>query len=228
MKTISLAILDKTPLFAKMLRKYLSEQPGMSVEIISSGFDDLTDRLHIRPVDVLIMDISFPDYLEQIKTLRVNFPQVNILILSMCTDLQVVSELQDLGIYGYISKADDGEELVYAIRMIAGNDIFRNKLFTEALYLNRRRNMTRENNESMLGLNEREKMVVQLMWEEKTNKEIADELFLSTRSIEKIRQDIRDRLGLKSTVGLLKYALYNRIIHLNTNVIISSTSYTGN
>ncbi|MFB6456949.1 response regulator [Chitinophaga sp. Hz27] len=227
MKTISVAILDKIPLFAKMLKKYLSEQRDLVVNILVSSFDELTDRLSRQQVDVLIMDISMQDYYEQLKQLRKEFPQLKVLILSMCTDLQIVSDLQDLGIYGYISKTEDGDELIHAIKMTADNDIFRNKLFTEALYLNRHKNMKKADSEALQDLNDREKMIVQLLWEEKTNKEIADELFLSIRSIEKIRQDIRDRLGLKSTVGLLKYALYKRIIHLN-NAIYPVDLYTGN
>ncbi|WP_235021490.1 response regulator transcription factor [Chitinophaga eiseniae] len=219
MKTISVAIFDKIPLFAKMLKKYLAEQRNMMVDVMVSDFDDLAERLRCHHVDVLIMDISQEDYFEQLKMLRTGFPQLKVLILSMCTDLQVVSELQDLGIYGYLSKSEDGDELIHAIKMTADNDIYRNKLFTEALYLNRRKSMKKERDEAYLELNERERMIVQMLWEEKTNKEIADELFLSIRSVEKIRQDVRDRLGLKSTVGLLKYALDKRIIHLNNTIV---------
>jgi DNA-binding NarL/FixJ family response regulator len=61
----------------------------------------------------------------------------------------------------------------------------------------------------------REKKVLQLLWEEKNNKEIADEIFLSVRSIEKIRQDMKEKLGIKSTVGLFKYAIERKIIQIN-------------
>jgi DNA-binding NarL/FixJ family response regulator len=68
---------------------------------------------------------------------------------------------------------------------------------------------------------EREKRILQLMWEEKSNKEIADELFLGIRSIEKIRQVMKEKTGVKSTIGLMKYALRNRLLdihHLITDI----------
>jgi DNA-binding CsgD family transcriptional regulator len=61
-------------------------------------------------------------------------------------------------------------------------------------------------------LNDRERRLIQLIWEEKSNKQIADELFLGVRSVEKIRQDIKGKVGVKSTVGLLKYAINQRIV----------------
>jgi len=67
-----------------------------------------------------------------------------------------------------------------------------------------------------VSLNEREKKMLQLIWEEKSNKEIADELFLGVRSVEKIRQDMKEKMGVKSTVGLLKYAINQRIIGVNS------------
>jgi DNA-binding CsgD family transcriptional regulator len=65
---------------------------------------------------------------------------------------------------------------------------------------------------SQVNINEREKKILQLLWEEKSNKEIADELFLGIRTVERIRQDLKEKVGAKSTVGLLKYAINQKII----------------
>jgi DNA-binding NarL/FixJ family response regulator len=62
---------------------------------------------------------------------------------------------------------------------------------------------------------DREIEILKLLWEEKSNKEIADHLFLSVRSVEKIRQDMKEKTGVKSTIGLLKYAIKKRIIGVN-------------
>ena len=64
----------------------------------------------------------------------------------------------------------------------------------------------------MISLNDREKRLLQLLWEEKSNKEIAQSLYISVRTVEKAKQTIKDKLGIKSTVGILKYAIRNKII----------------
>ncbi|MET0394827.1 MAG: LuxR C-terminal-related transcriptional regulator, partial [Chitinophagaceae bacterium] len=88
--------------------------------------------------------------------------------------------------------------------------IFRNHLFTEALYWNTEQN--RVDPAAKIELDEREKQIIRLLWQEKTNKEIAEEIFLSIRSIEKIRQNLKARLSVRSTVGIFKYAIRTGII----------------
>lgn len=130
----------------------------------------------------------------------------------MCTDSDLISDLLDMGIHGYISKSDEPEELLQAIRAAAENRIYRNRLFTEALYRHKQNTFRAYSDGNTVLLNDREKKILQLLWEEKSNKEIADALYLGVRSVEKIRQDMKEKVGAKSTVGLLKYAIAKRII----------------
>jgi len=123
--------------------------------------------------------------------------------------------LLDSGIHGYISKSEEPEELLQAIHAVADNRIYQNRIFTEALYRSKQNNISTFTDASSGHLNEREKKILELIWEEKSNKEIADELFLGIRSVEKIRQDMKEKIGVKSTVGLLKYAIRKRIIAVN-------------
>jgi DNA-binding NarL/FixJ family response regulator len=64
--------------------------------------------------------------------------------------------------------------------------------------------------------------ILQMIWEEKSNKEIADELLLGVRSVEKIRQDIKEKVGVRSTVGLLKYAIHKKIVRFTDHIKSSS------
>ena len=61
-------------------------------------------------------------------------------------------------------------------------------------------------------LNDREKKIIRLLWEEKSNKEIADELFIGIRTVERTRQEMKEKVGVKSTVGLIKFAIQKKII----------------
>jgi DNA-binding NarL/FixJ family response regulator len=149
---------------------------------------------------------------EAVPIIKEAFPDIKILVLSMCHDMEMLSDLLDAGVYAIISKADEPEELLRAIVSLSEHRIYRSKLFTEVMYWNKQNTITGHHQFNGGFLDQREKEILQLLWEEKGNKEIADHLYLSIRSIEKIRQNMKEKLGVKSTVGLLKYAIKNRII----------------
>jgi len=209
-----LAIVDDHVLFRKTLKNYLSEQRNLQVVNQTSTILDLLHKLKGVSVDILLMDIFIPGLSgsDAVKEIRNLYPAIKILIVSMSTDMDLISDLLDSGIHGYVSKKDEPEELLQAIQCVADNQIYRNLLFTEALYWNKQNNIKAYSQEHAIELNEREKKVLQLIWEEKSSKEIADNLFLGVRSVEKIRQDLKEKIGAKSTVGLLKYGINKKII----------------
>ncbi|MGN7824293.1 response regulator transcription factor [Chitinophaga varians] len=218
LKPIHLAIVDESSLFIKMMKNYLLGQRNMEVVFHTSELSSLFKKLRDVDVNVLLIDVFVhqQNVLDALEIIRSEYPEIKILILSKSTDVSLISSLLDLGIHGYISKMDEPEELVRAIVSVAEGEIHRNKLLTEALYLHRHNN---NNSNSRIYtvldlavLDDREKRILQLLWEEKSNKEIADEVFLSVRSIEKIRQNMKEKLGVKSTVGLLKYAINKKIV----------------
>jgi DNA-binding NarL/FixJ family response regulator len=213
-KPLHVAIVDDHSLFRKILKNYLSEQKDIQVVLQAGDVDDLLGKFKNVSVDVLVMDLFMPGLNgnDAIRLICSEYPDVKILILSMSNDMDLISDLLDSGIYGYISKADDPEDLIRAIRTVSANEIYKNRIFTEALYWNSQNNMRARTVGILEPLAEREKRILQLIWEEKSNKEIADELFLGVRSVEKIRQDIKEKIGAKSTVGLLKYAIQKKII----------------
>jgi len=221
-RPIRLAIVDDHVLLRKTLRNYLSDQKNVVVVIQTSGISELLDRLGSSAVDIVIMDSMLPEMngTDAVTLIRNKYPSIRILILSMSTDMDLVSDLLEAGIHGYISNSEEPEELLKAIQAAAENRIYRNRLFTEALYWNKQNsiNVNHFHEGLIINLNEREKRILCLIWEEKTNKEIAEELFLGVRSIEKIRQDLKEKLSAKSTIGLIKYAIDKRIIRVPARV----------
>jgi DNA-binding NarL/FixJ family response regulator len=221
---INVAVVDDHNLFLKTLAKYLSEQDNLRVVVQSSNMIDLLSRLNSSPVEVLIMDIFMPHLngYDALKQLRSEYSSIKILVLSMSTDMDMISDMLEVGIHGYVSKADEPENLLRAISTVAEGRIYRNILLTEALYWNKRNSIGSYIGGSGALLNEREKKILQLIWEEKSSKEIADLLFLGIRSIEKIRQDMKEKTGIKSTVGLLKYALARKIIRVDPRLSVNN------
>lgn len=213
---INVAIVDDHALFRKTLKNYIAEQRNMNVVIQSPDIPDLLSKLKDFYVHVLLMDIFMPKLngYEAVSIIRNEFPDVKILVMSMCTDMDLLSDLLDFGVYGFISKTDEPEELIRAITSLSEQRIYRNKLFTDLMYWSKQNSTKAYNAPTSVLINEREKEILRLLWDEKSNKDIADHLFLSVRSVEKIRQDMKEKLGIKSTVGLLKYALNERIIRI--------------
>jgi DNA-binding NarL/FixJ family response regulator len=214
LKSINLAIVDDQTLFRKTLKNYLTEHDSIKVVIHVSDILELLNKIQHFTVDVLVIDAFMPGIkgYDAIKMIREKYPAVRILVLSMNKNLDMISDLMESGINGYISKTDDPEELIQAIKAAEDDKLFRNKIFTDALYWNKQR-MKKYSAGDSISLTEREKKILQLIWEEKNNQEIGDELFLGSRTIEKIKQDIKEKIGAKSTVGLIKYAINNKIIY---------------
>jgi DNA-binding NarL/FixJ family response regulator len=221
-KPINVAIVDDHTLFRKTLKNYLSEQRNVHVVIQSPDVPDLLKKLKDFSVDVIVMDIFMPKLngYEAAILIKEAYPHIKILALSMCTDMGLLSDLLNVGVYSILSKADEPEELIRAITCVSDGRIYRSKLLTEVMYWNMQLDVKKGVDAVNISLREREKEVIQLLWEEKSNKEIAEHLYLGIRSVEKIRQDLKDKLGVKSTVGLIKYAITNKIIK------VTSSSYS--
>jgi DNA-binding NarL/FixJ family response regulator len=218
---IKVGIADDYTLFRKTLADYISQQPGISVTLQANSAQELCNLLKSTAVDLVVMDLflSESNIIEILHFIRSNFTDTRIIILSDCTDLELISNLLDVGIHAYISKADEPENLVHAIRAVHQNNIYRNKFFTEALYWNKQSTVATDTNKRKILLDERERKVIQLMWEEKSNKEIADTIFLSVRSVEKIRQDIKEKIGAKTVAGIFKHALRHKLIAMDEDAL---------
>jgi len=212
---INVGIFDDHSLFREFLKSYLSQQVNINVAVVASDVGDLMNKLRVDFVDILILDIFLPRLhdIEAIEAIRGKYPAIKILVLSMSTDMNLVSNMLDAGIHGYVCKSDEPQQMLDAIHSIVHNRMFRNKWLTEGLYWSRQ--LVLEGNKAKYSLlSDREKRVLQLLWEEKNNKEIADELFLGLRSVEKIRQDIKEKIGAKTIVGILKYGIHKKIIEI--------------
>jgi DNA-binding NarL/FixJ family response regulator len=204
LRQINLAIVDGHSLFRKTLKSFLSEQEKISVILQGAELSEVIKKLKTTSVDVLLIDVfmSGLNGTDEIKYLCEEFPDVKVVALSGTIDLKSIRDLLEAGIFGYVSKADEPEELLKAIRSAVDN-----RSYCSTLYI---RNYA---GGAQITLNERERKIIQLICEEKSTREIAGALFLGTRSVEKIRQDIKEKIGARSIIGLLKYAIHKQIIH---------------
>jgi DNA-binding NarL/FixJ family response regulator len=170
----------------------------------------------LRP-DFAILDMSMPEMngLEATRRILKKQPQMKILIYTMHETEKVILDVLDAGARGVVLKSDAGENLVAAVESIAkGRRFFTSRVAETVVeaYLSKRSAPAGEDAPASVVLTSREREVVQLLAEGKSNKEVANRLSISTRTAEGHRGEIMKKLKLGSLAELIRYAIRNGIV----------------
>lgn len=176
----------------------------------AEGDEAIARAAELRP-DVVLMDLSMPhgkDGLTATKQLKKERPDTSVLILTMHDDEEYLFRAIQAGASGYLLKSAPHEELLTAIRTVARGDAYLYPTATKKLmseYMEQWR--SGEHAGTYESLSEREKEV--LAWTAKgySNKEIAEQLFISVKTVETHKSNLMEKLGLKTRPELVKYAL---------------------
>jgi DNA-binding NarL/FixJ family response regulator len=213
MKTARILIADDHDVVRQGVRAVLQEQPGWVVcGEARTGRDAVAQAVQLRP-DIVVLDISMPDLngLEAARQIRRVLP-AKILTLTVHESEQVLEQVLDAGAHGYVLKADAARKLVEAVHALLDDQEF---LTERAPAFSERREAPRR--AAVIGrqfgrLTPRQRQVLQLLTEGKSNKEIGTALGISTKTAETHRMHIMARLDLHSMSELVRYAIRNHII----------------
>jgi len=215
MRPVRILIADDHEVVRQGVQVLLQGQAGWVVcGAASTGREAVAKAIDLRP-DVVVLDVSMPELngLEATRQIRRVLPAVKILILTMHDSDQLATELLDAGAQGYVLKSEAGRTLVEAIRAALGDGAF----FTNRVHAMgddyqawpRRAAGSRRGSGP---LTPREREVLQLLTEAKSNKEIGALLGMTTKTAETHRAHIMAKLNLHSVSELVRYAIRNRII----------------
>ena len=174
-----------------------------------NGRETVRQVVKLAP-DIVLMDIAMPDLngIEATQQISEECPATKTIILSMFSTTQHISRAFKAGARGYILKESAGDNLIKAVRMVNGGKIFLCEEISEVVvgdYV--RKHETAEVAEPLARLTSREREILQLLVEGKTNARIAEILFLSPKTIETYRSHLMQKLGIKDLPALVKFAI---------------------
>jgi DNA-binding NarL/FixJ family response regulator len=208
---IRVFIADDHPLVRKGMANLLKEEPDFGVTGQGSNAHEVLDGLQKVSADVLVMDLSMPGRsgLDLLRELRVLYPRLPILILSMHPEERFAVRALKAGAAGYLTKETPPEEILQAIRRVAEGRKYVSPSLAEKLAVSvgkRNGGLPHEN------LSDRELQVLCMIASGKKVKEIADDLHLSFRTINTFRARILHKMNMKSNVELTHYAIEHKLV----------------
>jgi two-component system nitrate/nitrite response regulator NarL len=207
-------VADDHPVVRKGLQSCLARQDRLKiVGEAADGEEALKKALELEP-DVVLMDISMPrlDGLAVTVTLRRQAPSIKILILSVHSNKEYIFRVLQAGAHGFVSKEAAPDELFRAIETVYGGQTFFSPEAAQAALDRMVHNGGKRESFSQLTTREREVLV--LIAQGRSNKEIASSLGIGVRTIETHRERIMRRLDIHSVAGLTKFAIANGLVPL--------------
>ena len=177
----------------------------------STGREAIRKVEELQP-DIVIMDISMPNLngLEATRQIKKRFPDCKILVLTMYEDKESIRRMLQCGASGYVVKKSAVSQLFDAIEAVINGGAFFSPTISKIVL----EDYIKELDSSDRILSSREIEVLQLVAEGRTNREIADLLHLSVKTVEGHKDNIKKKLNIRDTAGMVKYAIKERIIRL--------------
>ncbi len=188
----------------------LSAQPDMQIVGEAANGREAVELAEKLQPDVVVMDVTMPELngIEATRRLVAIAPRTRVLALSMHKDSVYVREILRAGARGYLLKDSADADLLAAVRAVAKGEGYLSPAVSEAVLTDYRRHVT----DPLDLLTSREREVLQMIAEGKTNKEIATSLNLSVYTVEAHRGRMMEKLNLHSTGELVRFALRNGLI----------------
>ena len=207
-------IVDDHEIVRRGVRALLESQQGLVVcGEADNGRDGIAKAEELQP-DLVLLDVGLPELngLEVARYLRATLPSVKILVLTVLEVDRLAEELLEAGVNGYVLKSEAGQTLVTAVKSIAGGSSFFTPRLDRLFKNNPAPHRPASTQHGAGKLTRREREVLQLLAEGKSNKEVGVALRISTKTAETHRARIMAKLGLHSMADVVRYAIRNHMI----------------
>lgn len=203
MKTIKIFVADDHPLFLKGLKDALSEESDFNLLGSAINGKEALEKIKDLQPDIATLDLDMPlmNGIEVAKILLKEHKNIKIIILSMHKDPDIIKAAMALGIHAYVFKDDAVNDLVNAIRAVNDGKNYISVDSSKSIFF------LQNTNALLVNLTKMEKVILKEISLQKTTKQIADEYFISSKTVENHRANICRKLNLTGNNSLLKFAL---------------------
>lgn len=205
-KELRIIIADDHQIVIDGLKSLLVQQPHIKVVGEASNGKEALDFVANHAVDIAVLDISMPEMngVEAAKIIKKEYPDTKILILTMHDGSEFIHELIEIGANGYILKNRGKEEFVEALETIS-----RGEEYIKGQVLNTLLKAVRKPKSKNIQFTKREKEVLRLIVNDHTTSEISAKLNIANSTVETHRRNLIEKTGVKSSLGLVRYAVEN-------------------
>ena len=207
----SILIIDDHPLFREGLKTIIERETRFKViGEAGNGHEGLKIAKTLKP-DLVVMDISLPDQsgIQLTREIRSLLSDTRIIIVSMHSKIDYITEAFQAGATGYVAKESASERLVQGLEAVVNGDYFLDTSVSHAVVENLMKIPVKEAriaDASYGTLTPREQEIMRLLAEGLSRKEVAEKLFISPKTVENHRANIMKKLGLHSTIELIRYS----------------------
>jgi two-component system nitrate/nitrite response regulator NarL len=220
MKTTKILIVDDHEVVRDGLRNILTSLDNISIAGEAGNGEDAVKMYSSLKPDLVIMDISMPGMngIEATRVIKEKDPDARILILTMHDNQEYLNQIIRSGAKGFILKNTDKEELLDAVKTVAGGDNFFSKDISKLIidnYIRTAKETEKSDAYKEVPLTKREIEILKLIASGYSNQEIANILYISYNTVDTHRKNIMHKLSIKNTAGLVRYAIEKGLISLN-------------
>lgn len=215
--TINIVMADDHEIFRDGFRLLFSRQTDIVLLAEAENGKELIELVRTHQPDIVITDIKMPilDGIETTKQIAAEFPGTGIIGLSMYDEDDLIVDMLEAGARGFLLKNAGKEQIKEAIKTVYEGDPYYCKTTSNRLtQMIAKSKFNPYKSNPAIEFTEREKEIIVLISKELSNKEIAETLFLSARTVEGHRQNIMDKMDVKNTVGLVIYAIKKGLVKI--------------
>jgi DNA-binding NarL/FixJ family response regulator len=213
---MKILLVDDHKLIRDALRSYMAGDDEFEIVDEAENGQEALILLKAIQVDVVMLDISMPvmDGIVCAQEIRNQYPEIKVLALSMMNDNQFIKQMLAAGALGYILKNSGEEEIKRALRNVYKGESYYSAEVAETVMQNMMKGGIKRSNKLVvdLPLTSREEEVLHLIIKEYSNQEIADELFISPRTVDAHKRNLLEKTGSKNIAGLVLYALEKNLL----------------
>jgi DNA-binding NarL/FixJ family response regulator len=215
--TIRFAIADDHKIFRDGIKMALAGKKDLKLIWEAENGKDMMEKIAKTMPDILLMDLRMPeiDGINGLELIRKQYEHIKIIVLTMYDDQQMINKMMEIGANAYLTKTTDPDEIYRAIVTCANEDFYFNELVNSAVIgkLMKKKNVRQHYASSLpITFTEKEIKILNLLSEDKTTEEISKIVFLSPRTVETIRQNMKNKVEAKTIAGLIMYGMRNKLI----------------